>query len=107
MFHKLFTRRRGMAIATVALGISGMSLALAGTAGAATLMNPPSVIAGSGSNTAYDLMTQLGTLFNSSPGSTSRPAPLTAGTLQVRTGTYTPRRRRERRNAASENPTTT
>ncbi len=68
MFHKLFTRRRGVAIVTVALGISGMSLAVAGTAGAATFLNPSSVIAGSGSNTAYDLMTQLGTLFNSSPG---------------------------------------
>jgi hypothetical protein len=28
MFHKLFTRRRGVAVATVALGISGMSLAV-------------------------------------------------------------------------------
>ena len=32
---KLFTRRRAVAVATVALGISGMSLAFAGTAGAA------------------------------------------------------------------------
>ena len=30
MFQKLFTRRRGVAVATVALGISGMSLAFAG-----------------------------------------------------------------------------
>ena len=53
MFHKLLTRRRGVAIVTVALGISGMSLAVAGTAGAAGFLAPPAVIAGSGSNTAY------------------------------------------------------
>ena len=68
MFHKLFTRRRGVAVATVALGISGMSLAFAGTAGAATFLTPPAAISGSGSNTAYDMMTELGTLFTQSPG---------------------------------------
>ena len=34
MFHKLFTRRRGVAIFAVAIGTSMMSLASAGTAGA-------------------------------------------------------------------------
>ena len=67
MFHKLFTRRRGVAIATVALGMSGMSLAFAGTAGA-TDLNPPAVIAGSGSNTAYDMMTSWAPCSTQSPG---------------------------------------
>ncbi len=66
MFQKLHTRRRGVAIATVALGLSGMSLAFvgAGTAGAAPL--PP--LAATGSNTTYYAMTDLTTLFNQSPG---------------------------------------
>ena len=105
MFHKLFTRRRGMAIATVALGVSGISLAFAGTAGAVTYLNPPAVIAGSGSNTAYDMMTQLGTLFNSSPGTDLTAASADAGTLQGETGSYTPGGDGENgANAASENP---
>jgi hypothetical protein len=104
MFHKLFTRRRGVAIATVALGISGMTMALSGTAGA-TNLNPPAVIAGSGSNTAYDMMTNLGTLFTQSPG-----CDLTAGsasplTLQCLSGSYTVGGDGENgANAAAENP---
>ena len=43
-------------MATVALGISGMSLAFAGTAGAADPNPSASLIVGSGSNTAYALM---------------------------------------------------
>lgn len=105
MFHKLFTRRRGVAIVTVALGISGMSLAVAGTAGAATLMNPSSVIAGSGSNTAYDLMTQLGTLFNSSPGCDLTASSSQSGTLQCASGSYTVGGDGENgQSAAAENP---
>ncbi len=65
MFHKLFTRRRGVAMATVALGLSGMSLAFAGgTAGAVT----QSVLPASGSNTTYYAMSTLSTLFDQSPG---------------------------------------
>ncbi len=104
MFHKLFTRRGGVAIATVALGISGMTLAFAGTAGA-TNLNPPAAISGSGSNTAYDMMTELGTLFTQSPG-----CDLTAGsasplTLQCLSGSYTVGGDGENgANAAAENP---
>jgi ABC-type phosphate transport system substrate-binding protein len=104
MFHKLFTRRRGVALAAVAIGISGMTLSIAGTAGA-TNLNPPAVIAGSGSNTAYDLMTNLGTLFTQSPG-----CDLTAGsasplTLQCLSGSYTVGGDGENgANAAAENP---
>ncbi len=65
MFQKLFTRRRGVAMATVALGLSGMSLAFAGgTAGAVT----QSVLPASGSNTTYYAMTALSVLFDESPG---------------------------------------
>ena len=53
MFQKLFTRRRAVAVATVALGMSGMSLAFAGTAGAADPNPSSTLIVGSGSNTAY------------------------------------------------------
>jgi ABC-type phosphate transport system substrate-binding protein len=88
MFKKLFTRRRGVAIATVALGVSAMSLAFAGTAGAVTYLAPPATIAGSGSNTAYDLMVQLGDLFNASPGCDLTAATTNNGTLQCETGTY-------------------
>ncbi len=64
MFQKLFTRRRGVAIATVALGLSGMSMVFTGTAGAAGF----STIQVQGSNTAYVVMTSISTLFNQSPG---------------------------------------
>jgi hypothetical protein len=105
MFHKLFTRRRGVAVVAVALGISGMSLAMAGSAGAVTFLNPSSVVAGSGSNTAYDLMTQLGTLFNSSPGCDLTAATANSGTLQCVTGSYVVGGDGENgQNAASENP---
>jgi hypothetical protein len=68
MFQKLFTRRRAVAVATVALGISGMSLAFAGVAGATDPNPSSSLIVGSGSNTAYALMVAESALFNSSPG---------------------------------------
>ena len=105
MFHKLFTRRRGVAVATVALGISGMSLAFAGTAGAATFLAPPAVISGSGSNTAYDMMTALGTLFTQSPGCDLTASSANPLTLQCETGTYTVGGDGENgANAAAENP---
>ena len=68
MFHKLFNRRGAVALATVALGISGMSLAFAGTAGAADTLPNASLLVGSGSNTAYSLMVAEGNLFNTAPG---------------------------------------
>src|SRR5271165_2419415 len=64
MFQKLFTRRRGVAIATVALGLSGMSMVFSGTAGATGF----EVMPGGGSNTAYVVMTNISTIFNQSPG---------------------------------------
>jgi ABC-type phosphate transport system substrate-binding protein len=105
MFHKLFTRRAGVAVATIALGISGMSLAFAGTAGAVTYLNAPGVLAGSGSNTAYDMMTQLGTLFTQSPGCDLTAATASPLTLQCETGSYTVGGDGENGdNAAAENP---
>jgi hypothetical protein len=68
MFQKLFTRRRAVAVATVALGMSGMTLAFAGTAGAADPNPNSTLMVGSGSNTAYSLMVSEGDLFNTSPG---------------------------------------
>jgi ABC-type phosphate transport system substrate-binding protein len=105
MFHKLFSRRKGIGIATIALGLSAASLAFAGTAGAATFLNPPAIVTGSGSNTAYDLMTQLGTLFNQSPGCDLTAASANALTLQCESGTYVPGGDGENGdNAALENP---
>jgi hypothetical protein len=105
MFHKLFSRRRGVAIATAALGVSVMSLAFAGTAGAVTYLAPPAVIAGSGSNTAYDMMVQLGDLFNASPGCDLTASTTNNGTLQCQTGTYVPGGDGENgQSAAQENP---
>jgi hypothetical protein len=68
MFQKLFSRRGAVALATVALGMSGMSLAFAGTAGAADTLPNASLLVGSGSNTAYSLMVAEGNLFNTAPG---------------------------------------
>ncbi len=93
MRRKIFTRRRGVGIATVALGLSGLSLAVAGPAGA----TPPNAteMTGSGSNTAYALMVQEGNLFNSAPGcdmagSGAVPLDLNCGTDPVSPGTDTP-----------------
>src|SRR3974390_1230797 len=73
MCQKLSTRRRSVAIATVALGLSGMTMAFSGTAGATGF----AVLQGQGSNTAYIVMSNISTLFNQSPGcdlaGTSKP----------------------------------
>ncbi len=88
MFRKLITRRRGVAIATVALGLSGMSMAaFAGTAGATAFQ--PSIVVGSGSNTAYDLMTSLGDLFNASPGCDLTASSTNTNTMTCAGPTYT------------------
>jgi hypothetical protein len=88
MFRKLFSRRGGVAIATVALGLSGMSLAFAGTAGAAP---NATLTVGSGSQTSYAIMNSLSSLFDTSPGcdltaSTSTPLQLNCGTTSFSAG---------------------
>jgi hypothetical protein len=64
MLRSLFTRRGATALAVVAVGMSGLTVAFAGTAGATT----STLIVGSGSQTSYQMMTDLGDLFNGSPG---------------------------------------
>jgi hypothetical protein len=88
MIRKLFSRRGGVAVASTALGIAGMSVAFAGTAAAAP---NASLLVGSGSQTAYSTMTLLGDLFNNSPGcdltqSTSLPLALNCGTTGFAAG---------------------
>jgi len=61
-----FARRGGVAVAAAAVGFAGMSLAFAGQAGAAT--PNASLIIGSGSQTSYDAMTGLSTVFNQAAG---------------------------------------
>ncbi len=95
MFRSLFSRRRGVALAAATVGVASLSLAFAGTAGAATYPDNAtnaSLLVGSGSQTAYSTMTALGTLFNGSPGcdltaSTSTPKNV-AGTLGCGTTPY-------------------
>ncbi|MGO8872207.1 MAG: hypothetical protein ACLQPH_12560 [Acidimicrobiales bacterium] len=63
MFRKLFTRRRGVVLTTVALGVSGMTLALTGgAAGAATPAS--SALNGSGSETTFQVMSDAGLLYS-------------------------------------------
>ncbi|MGO8871387.1 MAG: hypothetical protein ACLQPH_08285 [Acidimicrobiales bacterium] len=98
MFQKLFNRRKGVAMATAAFGLSVASLAFAGTAGATTT----SVLNGGGSNTAYEVMGSLSLLFSQSPGcaeGTATPVTYTCS------GTYSPGATGEDGYAAaSENP---
>jgi len=65
MFHKLLSRRRGVALVTAALGMSVLSAGFSGVAGATTTA---SVIGGSGSNTIYQLDLGLSSLFDQAPG---------------------------------------
>jgi len=81
MFRSLFTRRGGVAVAAATIGMAGMSVAFAGTAGATP---NASLLIGSGSQTSYSTMTSLSDLFNGVPGcdltaSTSLPATLNCG----------------------------
>jgi hypothetical protein len=89
MFRSLFTRRGGVAMAAATIGAASMSLAFAGTAGAAP---SASLLIGSGSQTSYATMTTLGDLFNNVPGcdltaSTSIPSTLNCGTTTFAAGT--------------------
>ena len=71
MFRSLFTRRGGVAIAAAAVGVASLSLAFAGTAGAAPYpdnQGAAQALIGSGSQTTYTAMQQLDNLFNGSPG---------------------------------------
>ena len=63
MFRKILIRRRAVAMASVAV-LSGMSLAFAGTAGAADPNPSATLFQGSGSQTTYSLMVQESDLFN-------------------------------------------
>ncbi|MGB7053170.1 MAG: hypothetical protein WBG41_16515 [Acidimicrobiales bacterium] len=77
MFRRLFNRRAGAAVAVVALSVSGITMAMSGTAGATD--NQTTVISGSGSNTIYQMDVQLADLFNLAPGcnlSGGTPQPL-------------------------------
>ena len=77
MFRRLFNRRGGAAVAVVALSVSGITMAMSGTAGATD--NQTTVISGSGSNTIYQMDVQLADLFNLAPGcnlSGGSPQPL-------------------------------
>ena len=67
MFHKILTRRRAVAMASVAV-LSGMSMAFAGTAGAVDPNPSASLFVGSGSQTTYAIMVAEGNLFSFSPG---------------------------------------
>lgn len=97
MFHKLLSRKGAMAAASVALGLSGMSLALASPAGATgtyTAGKSSTLITGSGSQTAYAVMASLTTLFNEAAGcdfaaSTSVPNALNCGTSSTAGPTIT------------------
>ena len=81
MFHKLLSRRRGVALVTAALGMSVLSAGFSGVAGATTTA---SVVGGSGSNTIYQLDLGLSDLFNQAPGcnlaASPQPLDFTCGT---------------------------
>jgi len=88
MFRSLFSRRGAVAVAAAAVGFAGLSLATAGTAGAAP---NASLLVGSGSQTSYATMTTLSNLFNGAPGcdltaSTSLPLALNCGTTPFAAG---------------------
>jgi hypothetical protein len=77
-----------MALAAATVGAASLSLAAAGTAGAAP---NASLMIGSGSQTSYATMTSLSDLFNGAPGcdltaSTSLPLALNCGTTPTTAG---------------------
>ena len=93
MFRSKLTRG-GVAFAAATMGVATMSMAFAGTAGATGTATGRSatLIIGSGSQTSYDEMTALSTLFNSAPGcdltaSTAVPASLDCGQASHTAGT--------------------
>lgn len=67
MAKRLKMRHPGLVAAAGLIGASA-TLGLAGPAGASTVPNQNSIIFGGGSNTTYQMMTQLSVLFNESPG---------------------------------------
>src|SRR5450631_635282 len=83
MIRSLFTRRGAAAVAAASIGLTGMSLAFAGAAGAAPSAN---LIVGSGSQTSYAVMTALSNVFDNAAGCNldgttgSIPATLNCGT---------------------------
>ena len=93
MFRSI-TRRGGVALAAATVGMAGMSLAFAAPAGATGTASGSnaSLIVGSGSQTSFDEMTALGSLFNSAPGcdltaSTAVPLSLNCGQASKTAGT--------------------
>ncbi len=84
--------RGGVAFAAATMGVATMSMAFAGTAGATgTPTHAASLIIGSGSQTSYDEMSALSTLFNSAPGcdltaSTAVPLSLDCGQASITPG---------------------
>jgi hypothetical protein len=87
MIRSLFTRRGAAAIAAATIGLTGMSLAFAGAAGAAP---SASLLVGSGSQTSYALMTNLGNVFNNAAGCDLTATTSSAATLNCGTTTFTP-----------------
>jgi len=103
MIRSLFTRRGAAAVAAATIGLSGMSLAFAGTAGAAPSASP---LFGSGSQTSYAVMTALSPIFNNAAGcdltgATSTPSTLNCGTSSFAPGTVGGE---QGFNVSSENP---
>jgi hypothetical protein len=89
MFRSLFSRRGAVALAAASIGVASLSLAAAGTAGAA--VPNASLMIGSGSQTSYSTMTSLSDLFNGAPGcdltaATSLPLSLNCGTSTTTAG---------------------
>ena len=89
MIRSLFTRRGAAAVAAASIGLTGMSLAFAGAAGAAP---SATLIVGSGSQTSYAVMTALSNVFDNAAGcdltaATSSPSTLNCGTSSFAPGT--------------------
>jgi len=87
MIRSLFTRRGAAAVAAATIGLSGMSLAFAGPAGAAPYATP---IFGSGSQTSYAVMTALSNVFDNSAGCDLTATGNDQAHLNCGTVTFTP-----------------